>query len=290
MSIARELRARVSALGSDFNPVVLKATQDTYRPHLDLESGRVQRDLRYGPAERQRLDVYAPLGDSKGLVVYVHGGGFVGGDKNVDGHFYANVGSFFARQGYTAVLPCYRLAPSSPWPAAAHDVRDVVRWVAENLHMGTVPLFVIGQSAGASHVASWLFDADTREAALGDIAGVVLMSGFYVAEASMSSNAVAYFGADPAHWHQRSPLSHVTRLNIPLCLTVAELDPGPIAAHTFRLAQALALADGKAPQVRWLAGHNHASTVMSIGSPQSDVGDVLIEFLQAHAARQGDPQ
>lgn len=42
------------------------------------------KDESYGPAERNRLDVYFPLEEKPGgypVVLYVHGGGFFSGDK-----------------------------------------------------------------------------------------------------------------------------------------------------------------------------------------------------------------
>ncbi len=284
-SIVAAIRARIRALGSDFNAEVVKATQDVYRPVLGLAAVREQSDQPYGPEDRQRLDVYHSDASS-GVVVYVHGGGFVGGDKRLDGSFYANVGRFLARSGFTAVLPCYRLAPQASWPAAAHDVRDAIRWTRAHLpgvSSGDVPLFIVGQSAGASHVASWLFDDASRGEPLGRVSGVVLMSGFYVARSPLSSNATAYFGADPRCYAQRSPLFHVRRTEVPLMLTVAELEPASIAGHTFELAQALSVTNGHVPRIAWFDGHNHASTVMSIGSPQDDVSSAWLGFFRSSA-------
>ena len=41
------------------------------------------RDERYGPAERNRLDVFIPLSKEAGrpVLLFVHGGGFFSGDK-----------------------------------------------------------------------------------------------------------------------------------------------------------------------------------------------------------------
>ena len=41
------------------------------------------RDERYGPAERNRLDIFFPLSKLAGkpVVLFVHGGGFFSGDK-----------------------------------------------------------------------------------------------------------------------------------------------------------------------------------------------------------------
>jgi hypothetical protein len=66
----------------------------------------------------------------------------------------------------------------------------------------------------------------------------------------------------------------------PLLLTVAEFDPGTMAAQTFDLARELTLADQRSPRLVWLEGHNHLSTVQSLGSPQDHVGQVLLRFIQ----------
>jgi acetyl esterase/lipase len=45
------------------------------------------------------------------VVLFVHGGAFVRGDKDVTGEVYANVCYYFARHGYLGVNVEYRLAP-----------------------------------------------------------------------------------------------------------------------------------------------------------------------------------
>src|SRR5262245_23565030 len=45
---------------------------------------KVERDLKYGPAELNTLDVFAPEGaaDSRPVLIFVRGGAFVSGDKH----------------------------------------------------------------------------------------------------------------------------------------------------------------------------------------------------------------
>jgi triacylglycerol lipase len=284
MSTSATLEARVRALGPRFGPDVLAATQDIYRAHVDTTPVDERRDLSYGPHERHRLDLYRPASPPSAAVVFVHGGGFIGGDRNEDGVFYANVGRFLGRNGFAAVLPSYRLAPQFAWPSAANDVRDAVAWTRQNIDgvaSGDVPLIVLGQSAGASHVASWLFDDESREAPLGPLAGVMLMSGFYSAVAPLAPNVAAYFGLDPSTYERRSPLPHVRKTDIPLWLSAAQFDPGVIASRTFELAQALSRHNGFSPEFAWMRGHNHVSTVMSLGSPHDSAGREILAFLQS---------
>ncbi|MGJ7546277.1 alpha/beta hydrolase [Variovorax sp. LT1R16] len=271
-------------LGAKFDADVLASTRAIYRPHLDLsEAGVEQADVTYGAHARHRLDMYRPAGPPWAVVVFVHGGGFVAGDKNGDGVFYRNIGRWLARHGVAAVLPNYRLAPEHAWPAGAVDVQAVLEWVQANretLGGGAAPIAVLGQSAGASHVASWLFDDAARGTAAVAVDAVMLMSGFYSAEAPLPAGPRAYFGDDVALYASRSPLTHVQPLQVPLWLGVAELDPGWIGQHTYALARAVTLANGRSPDFQYFRGHNHVSTVQSLGSPQMDVGSEILRFLR----------
>ena len=283
MNDAANLEQQVRALGPVFNPEVNQATRAIYRSSLDMaKAGDEELDIAYGEHERHRLDVYRPAGASRGTVVYVHGGGFVGGDKNSDGVFYVNVGRWLARNGWTGVIPNYRLAPAAAWPAGARDVAAVMHWVrghAGKLAPAGAPVVAWGQSAGASHVASWLFDAEARGGADAEASAVMLMSGFYRAEAPLAGGPLAYFGEDASRYAARSPITHVSAPAMPLWLAVAALDPAAIAQHSYDLARAVTLAKGSSPEFHCFRGHNHVSTVQSLGSAQTDVGAELLRFL-----------
>src|ERR1700759_1093353 len=115
-TVASNIALQIRALGSKFDPEVVAATARISGPVVDLgEPADEQVDVVYGSHVRHRLDVYRPAGQPRAIVVYVHGGGFVAGDKNGDGVFYRNVGRWLARQGFLAVLPNYRLAPADGW-------------------------------------------------------------------------------------------------------------------------------------------------------------------------------
>jgi acetyl esterase/lipase len=279
-----EIVRQVRTLGARFDPEVLAATRAIYRPHLDLDEAPVERaDVSYGSHPRHRLDVYRSGGDPWAIVVFVHGGGFVAGDKNSDGVFYRNIGRWLARQGIVAVLPNYRLAPEHAWPAGAVDVQAVLEWVQSNrgtLGAKDAPIAVLGQSAGASHVGSWLFDA-ARGADAVRADAVMLMSGFYNAEAPLPAGPRAYFGDDATLYAKRSPLTHVRSVQVPLWLAVAEFDPGWIGQHTYALARAVTQANGRSPDFQYFRGHNHVSTVQSLGSPQAEVGMEILRFLRS---------
>jgi len=286
---AAAIERQIRALGAQFDPEVLAATRAIYRPHLDLSEAAEERaDESYGSHARHRLDVYRPAGDCRAIVVFVHGGGFVAGDKNGDGVFYRNIGRWLTRQGFAAVLPNYRLAPADAWPAGAVDVQAVQHWVdSERGLFGAreLPVILWGQSAGASHVASWLFDDAARGSTATGVDAVMLMSGFYAPEAPLPAGPRAYFGEDATRYGQRAPLTHVRALQLPLWLGVAELDPGWIAQQTYAMARALTVANGRSPDFHFFRGHNHVSTVQSLGSPQHDAGAEVLRFLRTVVRR-----
>jgi len=86
------------------------------------------------------------------VVVFVHGGMYRFGSKNMA----RNVGYAWSKAGMVTVLPNYRLAPWSKWPAQVDDVADAVRWVFDNIdRYGGDPanVYLVGHSAGAHAVA-----------------------------------------------------------------------------------------------------------------------------------------
>ena len=283
------IRAAVAALGAQFNPAVLMATRDIYRPHIPAAgSGGVRciSDVAWGDHARHTLDVYQPAqAKSAPVLVFMHGGGFVAGSKREDETFHRNVGEYFARHGFVTLITNYRLAPDHPWPAGAQDLGQVLAWARDHVSefggRGDC-IQVLGQSAGASHVASWLFDPQVRRGHDVIVRGAALMSGVYRPVAPLPPPLQSYWGADPALHASRAPITHVKPGHPPLLLTVTELDPAWLGVHTFDLALALTQANGQSPRFAWFDGHNHVSTGQSLGSPQDDVGATLLSFFRAH--------
>ena len=94
--------------------------------------------------------LFRPSADPNGLVLYLHGGGWVlGGIDDFD----AAARLFAERSGMALLLPEYRLAPEHPFPAAVEDALDCLDWMNE--HASSLvgperPLVIAGDSAGAN--------------------------------------------------------------------------------------------------------------------------------------------
>ncbi len=108
-------------------------------------------DILYGPDKRwNRLDVYRPKGlDGKApVIVSVHGGGWVYGDKERYQYYCMSL----AQQGFAVVNFSYGLAPKFKFPSQLEDVNRVFTWVlehAETYGFDTERVFAVGDSAGA---------------------------------------------------------------------------------------------------------------------------------------------
>lgn len=107
------------------------------------------------------LDVYPAPGDGPApAVVFVHGGGWVIGDKSgiATAPFALD---FFADEGFSVVSTNYRLitdpgSPNATWDDQPTDVAAAVAWVSEHadeLCIDAERIVLIGHSAGAHIVA-----------------------------------------------------------------------------------------------------------------------------------------
>jgi acetyl esterase/lipase len=128
-------------------------TAEALRPHVPGGIAIVA-DERYGDEPDMVLDVYLPAAATTPLpaVVWVHGGGFVGGSKEeLAGYF-----KLIASNGYAVVAPRYSLAPDHLYPTPTRQVMRALAYItgaAERLAIDPDRLVIAGDSAGA-HVAA----------------------------------------------------------------------------------------------------------------------------------------
>jgi triacylglycerol lipase len=243
----------------------------------------VKRDLRYGPAERNVLDVFAAQGRGGGkpVVVFVHGGGFARGAKRTEGTpFYDNIGLWAAGYDFVGVTLNYRLAPQSTWPSGIEDLGAAVAWLKANVaEYGGDPskLVLWGHSAGAAHVADYVANAAKRGVDAG-LAGAVLTSGFYDLGPAVSVWKV-YYGEDVATYAERSSLPGLLRTEVPLLVTDAELDPDMFQAETDKLVAAR-IAAGRPVEYVHLAGHSHISETYAVGTGDRSLANPVLSFVR----------
>lgn len=119
-----------------------------------VESGHVA----YGDfGRRTTLDVWRrpdlPLDGSAPVLVQVHGGAWVLGDK--EGQAYPLM-AYLAERGWVCVSVTYRLSPRATWPDHIVDVKRALAWVKEHIasHGGDPNWVAITGGSAGGHLAS----------------------------------------------------------------------------------------------------------------------------------------
>lgn len=118
-----------------------------------VAQGRARLDLSYGPAARNRFDLFLPEGRPKGLVVFVHGGFWL----RLDQGFLSHLAAGPLAHGHAVAMPTYTLCPDIRISGIVAEVALAVEKAAE---MVEGPVRLAGHSAGG-HLVSRMICADT---------------------------------------------------------------------------------------------------------------------------------
>ena len=268
---ARERRTAIARLGRDLTPECLRASQALFAPLHESEpySGvLLHRDQAYGPDPRHRLDVFEPVGarGAAPVLIYIHGGGFVRGDKKAAGlPFFDNIGLWAARCGFLGITATYRLAPQHRAPAGATDIGAVLAWVRDKARLyGGDPgrIVLMGHSAGAVHAACHVAGPGFQVAKTTPLAGLVLCSGLYdFSRVEEAEGLKAYFGDN---YRSHSPLPGLLRAGLPTLVGIGGIEPRDFEVQALHLADALLKRDGRLPRFVRSDGQNHYTSMFQI--------------------------
>jgi triacylglycerol lipase len=250
------------------------------------QNARVQRDVKFGADSKQSLDVFTPAqsgGASRPVLIMVHGGGFIAGDKSIDetgkqSAFYDNIMLWAVANGMVGVNINYRLAPASQYPSAQQDIGAAVRWVHDNIARfggNTANIALMGHSAGAAHVGSYISHPEFGLAGDPGVNKVILSSGSYEF-APQAQTPHSYFGSAAA---ERSSIPGLVRTKIPYLIIVGEYDPVSFHIQAGKLLNAVC-STGNCPQFVIAKGHGHMSGVYSINTPDQSLSGPILAFLR----------
>jgi acetyl esterase/lipase len=288
-AIPPDVAAKVRALGPVLNDEVRASARSGYAP-LQPKIGPeilVKANITYGPDERHKLDVFAPAhkpSQPAPVIVHFHGGAYVRGDKTTPGTpFHGNIGAFWVRNGFVGVNATYRLAPKHQWPAGAQDVGAAAKWVRANIGAdGGDPnrIVLMGHSAGASHVAGYLFHKQFQPADGDGVIGAILLSGGYDPTSGPTDGRRAYYGEDQSLYAARSPLKHIAARVLPIFIGFAEYDPPSFQIEAINLFKALCERDNRCPPMKQLRGHNHMTQVYHIGTTDEALSAEITAFVR----------
>lgn len=276
---------QIRALGREILSAVpgsqaIYAAEHETEPYADVT---LTRDIRYGPHERHRLDVFAPgAGPKRPIFIFVHGGGFVMGDKHQPGSPYLdNVALWAVRHGLVGINITYRLAPEFKFPSGAEDLAAAVRWAREHASsFGGDPdrIFVIGTSAGAVHVADFIAHGQFAADRAG-VKGAILLSGVYDLTLSGAPPNPAYYGEDASKAAEMSSLPGLLKSPVRLLFVVTEFDPVMFEQQAQRVLEAWSEQHGEWPDFIRLMGHNHLTSTFHLNTRDDYLGAQMLAFM-----------
>lgn len=258
-------------------PASIQPTFNALIPHLDANKHLIHKQYArreehpYGLHPRQKLDVYYPhnVPATAPVLLFLYGGGFFQGNKR-DPRFpdliYANLGAFFANKGFITIVADYRLSkgPGNPtgdarYPSGGEDTVGAINWITTNLG-GDRQIFLMGNSAGAVHVMTFLFEPSLRNSVKANVAGAVLLSPpshQRAADASRTEVNAAYYG-DIESIEKNSPIGLMSKngpVSIPILSMVADLDEDSIKASWKDFKEEYAKQGGKLDEIIFEGNH-----------------------------------
>lgn len=118
----------------------------------------VQKNVPYGLKARHRMDIYRSSSPrtERPLIVFVHGGAWMHGDKKD----YGFVGEAFAKEGFDVAVINYHLAPEHIFPSSIDDLSLALNFMSQSqqkLQIAVDNIVLMGHSAGAFNVMSALY-------------------------------------------------------------------------------------------------------------------------------------
>ena len=215
---------------------------------------------RYG-GRKLHLDIYHP---AKGIgpfpgVVFIHGGGWIGGSPLQ----FRRQAAYLASKGFVASTVEYRLSGEAPYPAAVYDCKAAVRWMRANAgkyKISPQQIAVAGGSAGG-HLAALLGTTNGIRALEGKggnassssrVQAVVAFNGIYdfvsLAEKSPSQRLIGavvpkFLGGTlqevPEIYVEASPVAHVSSSDPPFLLLHGTADTTAPYSQALEMQKAL---------------------------------------------------
>jgi acetyl esterase/lipase len=257
------------------------------------------RDIVYRAAStnpKHRLDVFAPVSANGAPVVhFVHGGYWVGGDKDYYSwltELYGSVGRALAARGIVTVVQSYRLAPEVPFDDLLDDVMAGLRWTeqhASDYGGDASRIFMMGHSAGGHLVALIGSDESVhtrRQMDPSAVRGYIPISAVWDIEDMSKTQDAAFqervtyrvFGRDPAVWAAASPLTKLAAKQRPFFIMIGERDY-PYLIPQAEKARAKLAALGADPAWYVAKGNDHDAMVLEFGSYDDKMTDLVVDFV-----------
>lgn len=232
-------------------------------------------DVRYGPGEKETMDIFPAARADAPVQIYFHGGYWRAGDK-ADVSFVAEP---LVAAGACVVLANYDLCPTVTLDELVAETRRCLAWCHRHIaDYGGDPnrLFVSGSSAGG-HVAALLIAHDWAADGLPEdmINGAALITGVYDAEPVLQISVNREIRLDAVAARRLSPINHPPRRALPLVIAVGAAET-PAWVRMSRDYAEMCAAAGIANQLLELPGEDHFTMTARLADADGPLVPVIV--------------
>lgn len=179
---------------------------------LGWRRGARWRTVDYGPAPREKLDLFLPDDTPAGLVVFIHGGFW----RAFDCSFFSHLAAGALGRGHAVAMPSYTLAPEA---RIAGITRQTARAIDAAAAEVAGPIRITGHSAGG-HLAARMLMSDVELAAADRLAGCVPISPLADLRPLIDTTMNEDFHLDLAEAEAESPALHPRARDVPTTVWV----------------------------------------------------------------------
>ena len=235
-------------------------------------------DVRYGPGEKETLDIFPAEAPDAPVHLFIHGGYWRAMDKS-DYSFIADV---FQPAGAATVLVNYDLCPTVTLDTIVAQTMRSIAWTFRNIaQYGGDPnrLYVSGNSAGG-HLTAMALAHDWEAEGLPEdiIKGAIPVTGVFDCEPVPDITVNELVRLDRETARRLSPLRNPPRRAVPVLVAVGGAEPRLWIGMSKDYA-ALCREHGLDCEYMELPGHDHFDISRAVGDADSPLAQAMLRMM-----------
>ncbi|MDM8165076.1 alpha/beta hydrolase [Roseovarius sp.] len=231
-----------------------------YRAEM-ARTGRLQENVAYGQNAREVLDVFTPEGESRGLLIFVHGGYWRAFDKS----FWSHLAQGCLSNGWTVALPSYPLAPEARISEITACITRAVTFASGHV---PGPIRLAGHSAGGHLVTRMMCRGVLPDEVVPRLARVTSISGLHQLGPLVGIKLNDTLRLTPEEADAESPAAYDPLPNVPLTAWVGAQERPEFLRQTRLIEEVWALKGADVTAV-YDPGHNHFTVIGALEKPDS---------------------